>query len=243
MSGSAGTQTLSAEGAPMSTVVAVLNQKGGAGKTTLATHLARALVLAGRRTLLVDSDPQGSARDWHAAGERELVPVVGLDRPSLDRALTSVMDGHEFVIVDGAPQAHDLAVAGIRAADVVLVPVQPSPYDVWAAADLVELIRARQEVTRGRPRAAFVVWRQAPRTRIAREVREALAGYGLPVFAAAAGQRVIYAESASRGSTALDLEPAGPAAAEVRDLAAELLAFIGTRSGARPRTRAREAAA
>jgi len=219
----------------MSTVVAVLNQKGGAGKTTLAVHLARALTLAGKRALLVDSDPQGSARDWHAAGEVELVPVVGLDRPTLDRALASVADGHEFVIVDGAPQAHDLAVAGIRAADVVLVPVQPSPYDVWAAADLVELIRARQEVADGRPRAAFVVWRQSPRTRIAREVREALAGYGLPVLAAAAGQRVVFAESASRGSTALDLEPHGPVAAEMRALAAEVMAFA--------QARAREAAA
>jgi chromosome partitioning protein len=223
----------------MSTVVAVLNQKGGAGKTTLAVHLARALVLAGRRALLVDSDPQGSARDWHAAGEEELVPVVGLDRPSLDRALKTVADGHEFVIVDGAPQAHDLAVAGIRAADVVLVPVQPSPYDVWAAEDLVELIRARQEVTGGRPRAAFVVWRRSARTRIAREVREALLGYGLPVFDAAAGQRVVFAESASRGSTALDAEPHGPAAAEVRALADELIAFVR----ARPRARAREAVA
>lgn len=219
----------------MGTVVAVLNQKGGAGKTTLATHLARALVLAGERALLVDSDPQGSARDWHAAGAAELVPVVGLDRPSLDRALASVADGHRWVIVDGAPQAHDLAVAGIRAADVVLVPVQPSPYDVWAASDLVELIRARQEVTGGVPKAAFVVWRQVPRTRIAREVREALAGYDLPVFAAAAGQRVVFAESATRGSTALDLEPNGPAAAEVRALAAELIAFAGSQ--------AREAAA
>jgi chromosome partitioning protein len=223
------------EGTPMSTVVAVLNQKGGAGKTTLAVHLARALVLAGKKALLVDSDPQGSARDWHAAGEAELVPVVGLDRPSLDRALKTVAGGHEYVIVDGAPQAHDLAVAGIRAADAVLVPVQPSPYDVWAAADLVELIRARQEVTGGHPRAAFVVWRQAPRTRIAREVRDALAGYGLPVLAAAAGQRVVYAESASRGSTALDREPGGPAAAEMRALAAEVMAFT--------RPRAREAAA
>jgi len=218
----------------MSTVVAILNQKGGAGKTTLATHLARALVLAGGRALLVDSDPQGSARDWYAAGETELVPVVGLDRPSLDRALKGVTGGYDWVIVDGAPQAHDLAVAGIRAADVVLVPVQPSPYDVWAAADLVELIRARQEVTGGIPRAAFVLWRRVPRARITAEVREALAGYGLPVLSAAANQRVVYAVSAAKGSTALDTEPAGPAAAEMRALAAEVTSLA---------TRPREAAA
>ncbi len=63
-------------------LVACLNQKGGVGKTTIATHLARALVLDNESVLLVDSDPQGSARDWHAAGEGDRVPVVGLDRPT-----------------------------------------------------------------------------------------------------------------------------------------------------------------
>jgi chromosome partitioning protein len=213
----------------MSTVVAILGQKGGAGKTTLATHLARALIQQGQRALLVDSDPQGSARDWHAAGEAELVPVVGLDRPSLDRAIKAVSTGYDWVIVDGAPQAHDLAVAGIRAADVVLVPVQPSPYDVWAASDLVELIRARQEVTDGRPKAAFVVWRQVRRTRISAEVRQALDGYRLPVFGAGTCQRVAFATSATQGSTVLDLEPNGAAAREVRAVAAELAAFAGAR--------------
>jgi chromosome partitioning protein len=214
----------------MSTVVAILGQKGGAGKTTLATHLARSLVLSGRRALLVDTDPQGSARDWHAAGETELVPVVGLDRPSLDRALKGVSGGYDWVVLDGAPQAHDLAVAGIRAADLVLLPVQPSPYDVWAAADLVELVRARQEVTGGTPKAAFVLWRRVPRARITAEVRGALAEYGLPVLATAVGQRVVYAVSAAKGSTALDAEPGGPAAAEIHALAAEVTALA-----ARPR--------
>jgi chromosome partitioning protein len=87
-------------------VIAVLNQKGGAGKTTIATHLARALQLDGADVLLVDSDPQGSARDWAAVREDQPVPVVGIDRPTIERDLKSVAR-KDFVVIDGAPQAHD----------------------------------------------------------------------------------------------------------------------------------------
>lgn len=213
----------------MSKIVAVLNQKGGSGKTTLATHLARSLVLDGQSVLLVDSDPQGSARDWHAAGDGALLPVVGLDRPSLDKGIKAIAGDHDWVIIDGAPQVQELAVAALKVADAVLIPVQPSPYDVWATSDLVELIKTRQEITDGLPRAAFVIWRQIRRTRISTEVRGALDGYGFPVFDAATSQRVIFAASAAEGSTCLDKEPKGPASDEVRAIVSELKTFVTAR--------------
>jgi len=138
-------------------VIAVLNQKGGSGKTTIATHLARALQLAGANVLLVDSDPQGSARDWAAVREDQPLTVVGIDRPTIDRDLKQIAR-KDFVVIDGAPQAADLAVSAIKAADFVLIPVQPSPYDIWATADLVDLVKQRIEVTDGRLQAAFVVF-------------------------------------------------------------------------------------
>src|SRR5574340_78838 len=145
-------------------VIAVLNQKGGSGKTTIATHLARALQLDGADVLLVDSDPQGSARDWAAVREDQPLTVVGIDRPTIDRDLKNVAR-KDFVVIDGAPQAADLAVSAIKAADFVLIPVQPSPYDIWATADLVELVKQRIEVTDGRLQAAFVVSRAIKGTR------------------------------------------------------------------------------
>ncbi len=109
-------------------VISVLNQKGGAGKTTIATHLATALRLAGHTVLLVDSDPQGSARDWAAVREDHPLSVVGMDRPTIERDLKSIAPV-DFVIIDGAPpQAADLAVSAIKASDFALIPpVQPSP--------------------------------------------------------------------------------------------------------------------
>ena len=202
-------------------VIAVLNQKGGSGKTTIATHLARALQLDGASVLLVDSDPQGSARDWAAVQDDNPVTVVGIDRATIDRDIKAI--GHkDFVVIDGAPQAADLAVSAIKAASFILIPVQPSPYDIWATADLVELVKQRIEVTDGKLKAAFVVSRAIKGTRIGAEITEALAGYGLPVLESRITQRVSYPGTAAAGTTVLEAEPEGDAAAEVRALAAEI---------------------
>jgi chromosome partitioning protein len=203
-------------------VIAVLNQKGGAGKTTMATHLARAFQLDGLAVLLVDSDPQGSARDWAAVREDQPVTVVGIDRPTIDRDLKNLAR-KDVVVIDGAPRAAEMAASAIRAADFVLIPVQPSPYDIWATADLVALVK--QEIERpGRDlRAAFVISRAIKGTKIGEEVRAALEGYGLPVLEARVTQRVVYPGTAASGSTVLDAEPNGDAAAEIRALAAEIM--------------------
>ena len=202
-------------------VIAVLNQKGGSGKTTIATHLARALQLDGADVLLVDSDPQGSARDWAAVREDQPVTVVGIDRPTIDRDLKQIAK-KDFVVIDGAPQAADLAVSALKAADFVLIPVQPSPYDIWAASDLVDLVKQRIELTDGKLQAAFVVSRAIKGTKIGGEVAEALAGYELPVLTSRITQRVSYPGTAASGTTVLDTEPDGDAAAEIRALAAEI---------------------
>lgn len=202
-------------------VIAVLNQKGGAGKTTIATHLARALQLAGRDVLLVDSDPQGSARDWAAVRDDQPVPVVGIDRPTIDRDLKNVTK-KEFVVIDGAPQAADLAVSAIKAADFILIPVQPSPYDIWATSDLVDLVKQRIEVTDGKLQVAFVVSRAIKGTKIGEEVTGALEGYGLPILTARVTQRVSYPTTAASGTTVLDAEPHGDAAAEIRAVLEEI---------------------
>lgn len=203
-------------------VIAVLNQKGGAGKTTIATHLARALQIGGADVLLIDSDPQGSARDWAAVREDQPVTVVGIDRAKiLDRDLKNIAR-KDFVVIDGAPQAADLAVSAIKAANFILIPVQPSPYDIWATAELVDLVKQRMEITDGKLRAAFVVSRAIKGTRIGNEITDALNGYGLPILATRITQRVSYPGSAAAGSTVLDLEPDSEAAREMTALANEI---------------------
>lgn len=205
----------------MSKCIAILNQKGGSGKTTIATNLAHAFVLDGDKVLLVDSDPQGSARDWHQANDGEIFPVVGLDRETLPKDLPAISRGYDWIILDGAPQLAKMAAAAVKTADFVLIPVQPSPYDVWAAADLVEIVKTRQTITDGKLKAAFVVSRAIVNTRLSREVVEALDAYGLPVLNARTTQRVLYSDSASSGQTVF-VQPEGPAALEISALRDEI---------------------
>lgn len=206
-------------------VISVLNQKGGVGKTTLSTHLARSLQLKGSNVLLVDSDPQGSARDWSAVREDQTVPVVGIDRPTIDRDLKKVTE-KDFVVIDGAPRSNDIIVSSLKASNCVIIPVQPSPYDIWATSELVDLIKQRIELTDGVLKAAFVVSRVIKGTKIGTEVIDALSGYGLPIFNTRITQRVIYPTTASIGITALDQEPDGEASEEIRSLTNEILQMI-----------------
>ena len=206
-------------------VVAVLNQKGGSGKTTIAINLAHALQLEDGKVLLVDSDPQGSARDWNEENDGEILPVVGLDRETLPKDLQAISKGYDWVIIDGAPQIAKLSAAAIKAADLVIIPCQPSPYDIWAAADLVDVIKARQDVTDGKPKAAFLVSRAIKNTKLGNEILDALKGYELPIFKSATTQRVAYPTTASEGKTVF-VEADGQAAAEINAIKNELKEFL-----------------
>src|SRR2546423_7253905 len=127
-------------------IIGVLTQKGGVGKTTIAINPAAAFAGAGKRVLLVDADPQASALAWSAARvSPPLFPVVGMAKPTLHRDLPELARDYDVVIIDGAPRANELARAAILASDLIVIPVQPSPYDVWATADTVQLINEAKQ--------------------------------------------------------------------------------------------------
>jgi chromosome partitioning protein len=209
----------------MPTVIAVLNQKGGSGKTTIATNLAHALKRDGYTVLLIDSDPQGSARDWNEASGGNIIPVVGLDRETLAKDLQAISQGYDWIVIDGAPQIAKLSAAAVKAADLVLIPVQPSPYDIWACADLVDIIAARREVTNGKPKAAFVISRAIKNTKLSGEINQALSDYGLPVLKASTTQRVVYPTTAAEGLTVFS-DPSSDAAREINALKKEVLEVL-----------------
>jgi chromosome partitioning protein len=212
----------------MGKVIAVLNSKGGSGKSTLAANLARALQLDGHKVLVVDADPQGTARDWRRVQDEDadLPAVVGVDRPTLEKDIPKIHQGFDYVVIDGAAKLQEMIVSALKVADLVLIPVQPSAADIWAVADLVDLIKTRQEVTEGRPKAAFVVSRQIIGTNLAADVIKALEAYDLPVLDARTSQRVAYVEALSGERSVIDEEPEGKAAHEVRSIMNQTLELI-----------------
>lgn len=206
-------------------IIAVLNQKGGTGKTTLSIHIAAGLVERGGRVLLVDADPQHSALDWQEARTREpLFSVVSIPSRALRSEVGLHKGDYDHIVIDGPPRVNEIATQAIAAADVVLIPVQPSPYDVWAAREIVDLIdKARGYKEKENLKAYFVINRKIVKTAIGRGVVNALAEHPIPVMTATVGQRISFAESAATGLTVLETEPRSQAAAEINALINELL--------------------
>lgn len=210
------------------TVIAILNSKGGCGKTTLSTNLASSLQRKDKKVLLVDTDhAQASARDWHAAKPDNTLPCIALDRANSFQTLASVAKGYDFVVVDGAAKLEDIIATAVRIADLVLIPVQPSPYDLWAASELVEMIKTRQTLTDGKPKAAFVISRAIEGTKLGKDIHEVLAKYEFPVMQTPIMQRQIYPQSAAKGETVFDSKNSG-AIAEMEILTEDILTYIST---------------
>jgi chromosome partitioning protein len=204
-------------------IIAVLNQKGGVGKTTLSVHIATAFAQQDKRVLLVDADPQGSALDWSANREgTPLFPVIGLPKKSLHRELPPVAANYDVIVIDGPPRVYDVARSAIMASDIIIIPVQPSPYDVWAAKEIVELL---EEATafKDHLKSAFVINRKIVNTAIGRDVKQALAEFKLPVLKATISQRVNFAESAAQGQTVLETDPSSLASQEIKALMNEIM--------------------
>ena len=182
----------------------------------------------GHKVLIVDTDPQGTALEWsdRQPENSDFPAVVGLDRPeALYNALPKVAPDFDFIIIDGVAKLEKISTSAIKVSDIVIVPVQPSGADIWGASDLVEFIKARQEVGEGKPVSAFIVSRQIVGTNLASDIMEALQSYDLPVLNSRTSQRVAYTEALTAGTTVLDIEPHGKASDEIRAITEELLAL------------------
>lgn len=200
-------------------VIALLNQKGGSGKTTLATHLAGKLAMQGQRVTLLDADPQGSGPGLGAAApaKRPETAIRGLragEGHPLHREVPEIAQQADYVVIDGPLRVVALARSALLAADLVLIPVQPSAYDVWATQEMVGLIQEAQ-VFRPGLSAAFVINRRVVGTVIGREARAALADQPSPTLRADIAQRIAFADCVAVGKLVWEVAPSGTAAREI----------------------------
>lgn len=210
----------------MATVFTVAQQKGGAGKSTLAAHLAVAWLKQRKSVALVDIDPQHSLSRWYEAR----IQTLGADGTGItftevtgwrtQKAVEDLGRTHDVVVIDSPPHAETEAKIAIRAADLVVVPSQPSPMDVWATAPTLDM------ATKEKSPAIIILNRVPPRAGLTDHMIERLGEYDVSLAKASVGNRVAFADSMVQGLTALETKPSSVAAAELRALAKELMGKV-----------------
>jgi len=203
-------------------VIAVVGNKGGAGKTTLSVNLAVGLAKQ-TRSVLVDADPQGSAAQWRAISGDETVPVHTATS-ELETLTNELSQDYDYVVIDCPPSVDSpQTISALRLVDLALIPVQPSPMDLWASIHIEQAV-ARAHETNPSLQALLVINQLEPRTMLSRVVGQALSEIELPVANATLRRRAIYRNSAMEGKSVFEMGRRGAdAAAELDQLIQELL--------------------
>lgn len=204
-------------------VVAVLQQKGGVGKTTIATALAVAAEAAGRRAALFDLDPQGSAAFWHDTRLSETPAVVSVQPVRLKHMLTAAQEaGTDLVVLDAPPVAKDVAYQAAEVSNFILVPTKPAVLDVMAMTETLKLVRRATEPAV--PHAVVITFCPLQGREIA-DTEEAVRKLGALVAPVRLHQRIAYSRAQQSGLSAIEYEPEGKAAIELL----QLYAYVCTR--------------
>ncbi|MGA7966441.1 MAG: ParA family partition ATPase [Gammaproteobacteria bacterium] len=204
-------------------VIALVGNKGGAGKTTLAVNLAATLATNGR-TVVLDADPQGSALQWQSIAAPGREPKVIDTASGLEDIFADTAVLYEHVVIDCPPSVHAAQThVALAVSDIALIPVQPSPLDLWATVHIEQAVATARGSNPGL-RALLVINQLEPRTRLSRLIREALAELEFPAADTAIRRRAVYRASVLEGKSVLDMGRSGAAAAaEIRNLINEVV--------------------
>ena len=193
--------------------IAIISQKGGAGKTTLAINLAVASELARRSAVLIDLDPQASATNWHDHRGKDAPAVISAQASRLPEVLaTARAHNVRLAIIDTAPHSENAALAAARAADLILIPCRAAILDIRAIATSADL------VTIAKKQAVAVLNAVPPRGSLADEAEQALKTYGLSVAPVRVGQRTAFIHAITAAMGIMEYEPHGKAAEEIKAL-------------------------
>ena len=203
-------------------VIAVVGNKGGAGKTTLSINLAAGLAKQ-YSIAVVDADPQGSALQWRAfADHQDSIPVFEAS-DAIEEQVADLLQDYHYVVIDCPPSVHAPQTnAVLEFGDLALIPVQPSPVDLWATVHIEQAIN-RAHATNPSLQAMLVINQIETRTTLSRLVREALSAIALPVANTALRRRAVYRSSALEGKSVYEMGRRGAdAVAELEQLIQEV---------------------
>jgi chromosome partitioning protein len=201
-------------------VITVAQQKGGVGKSTLAVHLAVAFAKQGYSTMLFDTDPQGTVSHWHAQRKQSDIGLIATSGWRLTRDLAMAREANDVIIIDTPPHAEMDIKVSTRAADMVIVPLQPSPADLWAVKETMNTVAGEST------NAMVVLNRVVARANITRDTQEKLTMMEIPVAKTVLGNRVLFAAAMESGMTVLDGFK-NPAMEEMDGLVGEVASMLG----------------
>ena len=203
-------------------IISLVNQKGGVGKTTVAVNLACSLAEKGNDVVLVDADPQGSVLQWQSILNNHPFAVKHLPSAALLGNRRSISKKADHVIIDAPPAVGEITRAILAISDLAVVPIAPSPLDIWSSKETISLFPETRKHNR-RLRAKLLICRKIVGTRVGKEVREALETYGMALFESEISQRVAFVEAMISGRSVMAYAPNSEAANEIRRLSEEII--------------------
>ncbi len=194
-------------------VISLVTQKGGCGKTTLATCLAVVAQQCGSKVVILDADPQGTASDWWESREEDTLSLLEVKGEEIDRAVQSAQSqGYDVILIDTPARTEPVNASAAQAADFCLIPCQPTLADMRAQSPTVQTVRHLEK------RGAFVLTRCPPRGQRAKEAERGLLVFGLPVSPVTIVNRNDYPDAYGHSMGVTEYEPAGKAAQEITAL-------------------------
>jgi chromosome partitioning protein len=203
-------------------IISLVNQKGGVGKTTVAVNMASGLAEAEHRILIIDSDPQGSVIQWQSIADRNEFDVLHLPSPQLKKEIKSLRRRYDHIVIDSPPAIEDITRTVIEVTNLALIPIAPSPLDIWSSQETIELVNTLGKRFR-KLEAKILIYRKIPGTRLGKEAREAMQSYNLDILSSEISQRIVFVESMIAGLSVLQFAPKSVAADEIRNLCKEVV--------------------
>lgn len=216
-----------------SKIITIANQKGGAGKTTLSMQLAGTFAKRNYRVLVADADPQATATRWAASAEEDkLFPgtVVGLHAAGgkIHQEIKKFINDYQLILIDCPPAADSpVPQSSLMISDLALVPIIPSPLDIWAAVGIKQVIEKIQIINEDL-KSCIVINQCQPQTTLARDVIDLLADFGIDMLKTHLHQRVVYRQAPAIGGTVHDFgSKASAAIIEIEGVADEIADILG----------------
>jgi chromosome partitioning protein len=207
-------------------IIGIVNQKGGTGKTTLAINLADALARRAQRVLLVDADAQQSVSNWYGVQKSARFSVHFIREDEMADVVQASTRSYDYTMIDGPPSLDGGTESIMTVSDLVVVPIGPSPLDIWSSKDIMALIRRTMAVREGLS-ARIVICKTIVGTRLSKDARSTLHGFGIELFHTRISQRVAYIEALIAGQSVIGYAPESAAAQEIQSLCDEVIQPVG----------------